>query len=86
MRAMSIEALCVYIGIGVSTFKDYHARADFSAVTTRVKEIIHSYNFEGAAGGLLKENIVARKLELKDHTDHTTKGQPINVNFIEKND
>ncbi|EAR14036.1 DNA-packaging protein [Robiginitalea biformata] len=67
MRPFTLEGLCNYIDIGVSTFKDYEKRKDFSWVTTRARQIIDNQQFEGAASGFLNPSIIARKLGLADH-------------------
>ena len=70
MRAYTIQGLCNFIDIAVSTFQEYEKREGFSAVTTRVREIIYKQKFEGAASGFLNANIIARDLGLADKQDH----------------
>lgn len=66
MRPFSLEGLCNFIDICLNTFKEYEKREDFLTVTTRVRQIIDSQQFEGAASGFLNANIIARKLGLAD--------------------
>lgn len=69
MRAFSLEGLCNFIEIGMTTFKAYEKREDFQLVTTRIRSIIDSQQFEGAASGFLNPNIIARKLGLVDKSE-----------------
>jgi hypothetical protein len=75
MRAMTLEGMCIFLGIGVSTFNDYCRESndrykDFSEVTNKIKGIIKTQKFEGAAAGLLSANIIARDLGLKEKTEN----------------
>jgi hypothetical protein len=47
MRAMTVSGLCIFLEIGVHTWHDYRKREDFSAVTTRVDEIIRTRSSKG---------------------------------------
>lgn len=69
MRAMTLTALRLFLDIDRSTWEAYSGREGFTAVTTRVEEIIYSQKLEGAAADLLNANIIARELGLKDKTD-----------------
>ena len=69
MRAMTIEGLCAFLGIGRQTWFDYCSRQDFSDVTTRVREIMYVQKFEGAAADMLNANIIARDLGLADKVE-----------------
>jgi hypothetical protein len=73
----TIEGLCVYAGISKDTFYRYEARKGFSDVATHVREIIEANQLEGAIIGAYNPSIIARKLGLKEHTDHTTDGNSI---------
>lgn len=75
MRPFSLEGLCNYIDISVEGFKLYQERKDFVGVTTRIRQIIDTQQFEGASAGFLNPNIIARKLGLADKQDHTTNGK-----------
>ena len=77
MRAMTITGLCVFLDIAEQTWADWRAnRKDFSAVITRVEQIIRTQKFEGASADLLNPNIIARDLGLADRTKLT--GDPNN--------
>lgn len=66
LRAMTEAGLCFFLDIGVSTFKDYKQREDFSAVISKIEQVIFTQKFEGAAADLLNANIISRELGLAD--------------------
>lgn len=77
-RPLSLEALCVFLGVNSAYFRQFEARirnneiengADFSTVIGNIKEIINVQQYEGALTGMYKENIIARKLGLHDTTN-----------------
>lgn len=79
MRAMTLKGLCIFLDIKTTTLDNYcdkenESYKDFLEVTTRIKEIIETQKFEGAAAGLLNANIIARDLGLKDKTEVENKG------------
>lgn len=74
MRAMTIEGLRMFLGIGEQTWYDYKAREGFSEVIARAEEVIRRQKFEGAAAELLNPNIIARDLGLRDKQDHAHTG------------
>lgn len=69
MRPFTLTGLCNYIDIAVSTFQSYEKNPDFSAIITRIRQIIETQQFEGAASGFLNPNIIARKLGLTDKSE-----------------
>ncbi len=77
MRAMSIRALCRFIGIPASTWYLYCKREEFLNVTAAIQDVIHTQKFEGAAADLLNANIIARDLGLTERTDITSGGDSI---------
>jgi len=69
MRAMTIEGLCLYLGVAYSTWRDYATRddrKDFLDVITWAESVIRDQKFTGAAADLLNPNIIARDLGLAD--------------------
>jgi len=66
IRAMTIDGLCLFLGIGRSTWGDYKKMEDFSEVVEQVENVIRSQKFAGAAADLLNANIIARDLGLRD--------------------
>lgn len=78
MRAMTIDGMCIFLDIAVSTWYDWRGKDDFSEVVTRAESIIRSQKFAGAAADLLNANIIARDLGLADRNEHTgANGGPI---------
>jgi len=74
MRAFTLEGLCNFIDISVEGLKKYKDREDFVEVYTRVRQIIDSQQFEGAASGFLNPSIIAKKQGLIDKKEHDHKG------------
>jgi len=72
MRAMTIEGLCLFLGIDRDTWSNYKKRDDFFGVTTRAESIIYEQKFTGAAADMLNPNIIARDLGLADRKDHSS--------------
>lgn len=69
MRAMTIDGLCIYLGISQETLSNYESTdgyEDYFGVVKRIKAIIRTQKFEGASAGLLNPNIIARDLGLTD--------------------
>lgn len=66
MRAMTIDGLCLFLGIGKKTWNDYQHKSDFSQVVELVESTMYAQKFTGAASGLLNANIIARDLGLRD--------------------
>lgn len=84
MRAMTIGALCIFLDIDETTWRDYATKKDFSPVVTRVGGIIRAQKFEGASAGLLNANIIARDLGLADKSELTgANGGAIEVRKIQ---
>ena len=72
MRAMTINGICIFLDIDMSTWQDWRKDKDFSFVVTRAEKIIYEQKFTGAAADLLNPNIIARDLGLSDKSsiDH----------------
>jgi hypothetical protein len=60
-RAMSVTGLCLFLGIGRSTWFAYRRRKDFVHVCMAVQNVIWVHNFELAVVGLLNPRVVARR-------------------------
>ena len=71
---MSIESFCLFMDIDRGTFDNYESNEgnykDFFNITTRVRAIIESNQFEGATVGAYNPNIIARKLGLVDKQEN----------------
>lgn len=72
LRAMTIQALCFFIGISRQGWSEYKAKKDFSDIIERIEAVIFSQKFEGASAGLLNANIISRELGLADKQDLTS--------------
>ena len=87
MRAMTIQGFCLFANMYHSTFQEYEKHKDYSAITTRVRELFYSQKLEGAAADLLNPNIIARELGLSDKTDVNVKTPAvIGINYIVPNE
>ncbi len=95
MRAFTYEGLTLYLDVNVRYFNDFEISLagktdeksiEFSIVIARIRQVITSQQFTGAASGFLKENIIARYLGLKDKTDMTTDDNPLNGLPVNVND
>lgn len=71
MRAMTMQGMCIFLGIGTSTWADYRNKDDFSEVVEEIENIIYDQKFSGAAADLLNANIIARDLGLADKNEGT---------------
>ena len=69
MRAMTIDGLCLFLDIAVSTWYEWRSVDDFSEVVAKAESVIRSQKFAGAAADLLNANIIARDLGLTDKTE-----------------
>lgn len=75
MRPMTIQGLCLYLGVNSKYFNDFmdsiKGKTDekslaFAEVITRAREVIYEHKFTGAAAGFLNANIISRDLGLAD--------------------
>ena len=82
MRAMSIKAFCLYIGIGHSTFLGYEKRPGYVNICAAIKDAIYCQKFEGAAAGLLNANLISRDLGLHDSVLHTVNDERKSVDEL----
>lgn len=73
MNAMTLGGLCLFLGIGRTTWKEYAEKEDYTEVITRAEEVIRRQKFAGAAAELLNSNIIARDLGLVDKKELTAK-------------
>jgi hypothetical protein len=76
MRAFTWSGLELFVGI--YSLRDYRNNPEykgFSQILSRIERIIFTQKFEGAAAGLLNQNIIARDLKLYD----SDPAQPTNL-------
>lgn len=69
MRAMTIDGLCLFLDIAVSTWYEWRKADDFSEVVAKAERVIRSQKFAGAAADLLNANIIARDLGLAEKSE-----------------
>ncbi len=67
MRAMTHNALCIFLDITPETWESYKLNPDLIPVVNRVENVIHDQKLQGGAADLLNANLVIRDLKLKDH-------------------
>lgn len=80
----TISGLCIFLDCDQKTFHDYgnlESHKDFHPIVTRIREIIYTQKFEGAATGAYNANIIVRDLGLRDSKDVNQSGS-ITVNQI----
>jgi hypothetical protein len=61
--------LYLELQIDHKTWVNYNNREEFFPICTRVRHIIYTQKFEGAAVGAFNANIIARDLGLKEQSD-----------------
>ncbi|MFA5557515.1 MAG: terminase small subunit, partial [Flavobacteriaceae bacterium] len=87
-RPYTIKAFLLYVDASSSWLSDFKKNApeDFLEVIRKIESIIYVQKFEGAAIGIFQHNIIARDLGLIESSkvDHTTRGDKINITFVEK--
>ena len=79
-RPYTLSGLCVYLDIDEQTLNNYGTRSeykDFFGVVYKIRTIIETQQFEGAAVGAFNSNIIARKLGLSDKRTHEFVEQPL---------
>jgi hypothetical protein len=69
--------LFLFLDIDQKTWDLYEKREDYIPITTRVRNIIYTHKFEGAAVGAFNTLLISRDLEQVERTDLTTKGEKI---------
>lgn len=74
MRAMTLDSLCLHLGITHKTWRNYMHRPEFERTCLEIEMIINEQKFTGAAAGLLSANIISRDLGLKEQAEITGKG------------
>lgn len=89
MRAMTVDAFCLFLDCSFQNWFEYKRKPEFSEVTQRIEKIIRSQKFTGAAADLLNPNIIARDLGLVDKTESDSRAKVENsykITFVDKND
>lgn len=63
IRAMSIQAFCLFARMHRDTFNQYGKEVVYSDVIAFIRQTMYAQKFEGAACGMLKESIIMRDLD-----------------------
>ena len=66
MRAMTLEGLFFHLDISKETWRSWRSEEKYIGIITRIENLFFTYDFEGAAAGMLNPNIIARKLGVSD--------------------
>ena len=77
-RAMTKQGLCVFLGIGLTTWDDWSKPDNpngYSDVVATVNSIIWTQKFEGASAEQFNPNIIARELGLKESVDNNHRSE-----------
>ncbi len=97
LRPYTLRGLCLYMGcsegyinaleqsLKASSSNDSKAFID---VITRIRDVIFTQKFEGAAVGLFSYNIIARELGLTEKPDGRTEAQPpltLHIQVVDSN-
>ena len=72
-RPYTLSGLCVFLDIDEETLLNYGKKEsykDFFGVINKIRKIVETQQFEGAAVGAFNANIIARKLGLSDRKTH----------------
>ena len=70
----TISGLCIFLDCEEQTFNNYEKRPDFLGVVTRIKRIMFTQKYEGAAVGAFNHNIISRDLGLTDKKEFEHSG------------
>jgi hypothetical protein len=78
-RAMTIRAMCIFMGCSTDTWSNYREREGFAEVCDLVDGIIYTQKFELAAADLLNVNLIARDLGLREKIENS--GSVTHINY-----
>ncbi len=73
MRPYTLSGFYVFADMDRTTFYDYEQKEEYATITTRIRNVIYTQKFEGAASGFFNANIIARDLGLADKQEHGVK-------------
>lgn len=74
----------LYVFLGIENLDRYKKKEDFVGILSHIGNIIRNQKYVGAATGIFNANIIARDLGLRDHSDHTTNGESLNMTKEER--
>lgn len=86
MRAYTIKHLCLFLGVNEDYINQFNTKKnkEYSRVITRIKDVIFTQKFQGAAAELFNANIIARELNLADNNKNEYSGEITIVRKIKK--
>lgn len=86
MRAYTLKHLCIFMGCSKDYLNQFNTKdnKEFSIIITRIRDIIYTQKFQGAAADLLNPNIIARELGLIDKTENEHTGEITITRIIKK--
>lgn len=79
MRAYTLQGLCIYLDCNTKYIYDFEdgmkGKDDdlskaFSEILSRIREVIYTQKFTGAAAGFLNPNLIARSLGLSERQEN----------------
>lgn len=74
-RAFTLTGLCVFLNCSTEYLRHFEKNnkdsKDFMPIITRIRDVIYTQKFEGAAAGLFKENLISRELGLAEKRENT---------------
>ena len=73
MRAMTLQGLCLHMGISDETLAKYGKDPDFVGIVEHIRKCIYEQKLTGAAADLLNASIISRELGLTDKIENTVK-------------
>ena len=80
VRAMSMSALYLFLGISQQTWYNYRADPVFAEVCTIAEKMVYNQKFEAASAGLLNAMIISRDLGLAERKELSgPNGAPLNL-------
>ena len=85
MRGMTQFGLATYLGVGITTLKNYGKHPEFMSIFEGIDAMMKAWNLDGAMSGDLNVTLVARidGHADKTETDITTNGESINKQNID---
>lgn len=87
MRAMTYKGLSLFLGVNSKYFIEFEGSVegktdqlskDFSDVLTRIRDIIFTQKFEGAAAGFLNANMISKDLGIQEVIKTTNQNTNLN--------
>lgn len=65
LRALTLDGMCLFLGLPKTTFQEYRKRSEFSYVIQWAEDSIREQKFGAAAADLMNANIIALDLGLR---------------------